>query len=183
MWGSPRARLAALALLVGACVDFGSSSGSSNGMTTVVYETPPRALDEICAQNHYVLVGDGRRGPGLTPDSCGFELAPGAALVFPEDDWPEILGVPNEGSVEITALVVDLDGGAHDAHWIHGNLVRAGDPNNPLGSSGAVRVSSGNQHLGIVDLHAKMTYVLYDDYGGCSFAHRRRAKLGARARD
>jgi hypothetical protein len=177
MLGSPQRRFVALALLVGACVDFGGSSSSStttaDGTTTTVSVTSPRALDEICAQNHYLLEGDARREAGLTPDSCGFDLGPGAALVFPVLDWQEIVGISDGAELEIKALVVDLDGGAHDAHWIHGNLVEGKDLPDQPSPTNAVRVSSGNQHLGLVDVQAKITYTITDDYGGCSVAHRR----------
>lgn len=174
MWVDSRARLLALTLLVGACMDFGSSS--SDGRTTVVTESPPRVLDEVCAQGHYQLEGDARRGPGLTPDSCGFELGPGGVFSFPASDWPAIpADTGYGGSVEVTALVVELDGGAHDAHWIHASIVDPDDNPDWLSAETTVHVSAGNQHLGVVDLHVKTTQILIDDYNGCSVAHRRRA--------
>lgn len=172
MWGSPRARLIALTLLVGACMDFGSTS--SDGTTSIVTESPPRLLDEVCAQNDYQLEGDVRRGPGLTPDSCGFELGPGGVFSFPTSDWPAYGSGPSEGgSVEVNALVVDLDGGAHDARWIPATIVDAGSPGS-LGAKTTVRVSSGGQHLGVVDVHVKITDVYRNEEDGCSIAHRHR---------
>jgi hypothetical protein len=161
--------LALLALACGACLNFGASGGPDQ---TTVEVTPPRVLDGLCAQHAYALAGAAVRRAGLTPDSCGFELGPGdGSVTFPASVSPDGTGTLGDFT-ELRALVVDLDGGAHDARWIAltpapestAGTADTPDPN----ANTSVRVSSEGGHLGLLDLEAKVSIPPYS--GGCSVA-------------
>jgi hypothetical protein len=154
MWAKSQRKLALLALACGACLDFGSAADEPT-----VDITAPRLLDELCARNEYSLEGSAVRTRGLAPDGCGFELGPGAGSVtFSTASWP--IG-PGGDTTALDALVVDLDGGAHDAQWVPLELVSepAGTAQDParLTAFPAVRLSSEGGRLGLVDVRATRT--------------------------
>ena len=154
--------LALLALACGACLDFGTTGGPDEPTVEV---TGPRLLDTLCAQGAYELEGDAVRAGGLTPDACGFELGPGdGSITFSTAVSANGKSLGDLGSdAELRALVVNLDGGAHDPQWV------------PLTvTDQAASLSSGGRHLALVDVEAKVTIPPYSDSGGCSVAHRRR---------
>jgi hypothetical protein len=166
--------LTLLALACGACLDFGTS-GSGGPDETTVEVTPPRVLDTLCSQHAYALAGAAVRRAGLTPDSCGFELGPGdGSVTFPTSGSPDTT-VTLGGSTELRALVVDLEGGAHDARWVTltpapdstAGMAATPDPN----GNTSVTVSSAGGHLGLLDIEAKVSISPYS--GGCSVARRR----------
>jgi hypothetical protein len=86
-------RWALLAFLTAtACI--GNLDDDSVGVTS------PRYLDELCASQAYTLRGNALRTSGLTSDSCGFVLGPGAGSV--EFD---VAAEANFASYEVSALI------------------------------------------------------------------------------
>jgi hypothetical protein len=164
-------KMALLALACGACLDFGSAADGST-----IDVTEPRLLDELCARNEYALQGSATRQRGLAPDACGFELGPGAGSVtFSTAWWPL---APSDATTTVDALVVDLDGGAHDAQWVPLELVSApaGTAEDPASLSAipAVRLSSEGGRLGLIDVRARRTIPPYSGEGCAVGRHGRR---------
>jgi hypothetical protein len=167
-------RLVLLALLCGAC------ALESNEDKPVVDVTAPRLLDELCNTNAYALTGAAIRTAGLTEDSCGFELGPGAGEVaFAVEN---VSGGPSS-TTKVSGLIVDLDAdGPKNARWVP-LLVLDRSSFNDGSPTQTVRIATADRRIGVVDLEVWTETIPESE--GCSIAHRQRVSarsLGVRRR-
>ncbi len=119
----------ALVAVLAATACLGNLDEASVGVTS------PRYLDELCAADEYTLAGNAVRTTGITSDSCGFVLGPGAGSVS-FDISGEQGGFE---SYEVSALV------RRDGHtaW------------ETLGGAGPYGVSSDSERIEVLDVRLR----------------------------
>ncbi|HTQ07893.1 MAG TPA: hypothetical protein VMI54_28770 [Polyangiaceae bacterium] len=90
---NPRRRALFALVLATACV---------SGPEDEVGVTAPRYLDQLCANDAYQLQGSAVRTTGITDDSCGFVLGPGAGSISFDITIPAAFD-----SYDVSALVTE----------------------------------------------------------------------------
>lgn len=129
-------RWALVGLLVAtACI--GNLDDDAVGVTSTRY------MDELCAKQSYALLGNAVRTTGLTSDTCGFVLGPGAGSVSFQIDLTE-----GFDSYQVLALVTRRD----HTGW------EAIGSSTPGAASGTFSVSTDSERIQVVDVRVRGVY-------------------------
>ncbi|HWP08205.1 MAG TPA: hypothetical protein VNN72_20825 [Polyangiaceae bacterium] len=156
-------RLALLAFLCWAC------TLESNENKPVVSVTAPRLLDELCNTGAYTLTGTAVRTAGLTQDSCGFELGPGAGEVAFE---LAVSGGGIHNTTKISGLLLDLDAdGPTNARWVPLLVLDATSPDTGAPTQ-TITVGTTDRRIGLVDLEV-WSETTFEPTPACSMARHR----------